>query len=287
MSFSPRNAAHGPAASRRRRRCPLGDLVEGVARPRRSSARCPRTPRSARRRLSPLGRLEQHVVAGVGVERRVEVDEIDALVAMLVAEHLEIVAVVELVRHAPSRPSDTKRRNFRSRVTRSCPGGRGCNHVLIGAAIAMVVDRAARRFRLHQVRPVRRRRVRARTPSSLTWLTQEDDYRRRPSATPRRSPDGLAPPPPEAAAASALYDTDLCVACHGSLRGAARSAASATPSRRRPTSSTPAQRWETAAHLFWIAQEWDQDDRHAVVAERRHRTARSRTSSPSSRRCRG
>jgi hypothetical protein len=42
--------------------------------------------------------LEQQVVGGVGVERRVQVDEIDALVLHVPAEHVEVVALVEEVR---------------------------------------------------------------------------------------------------------------------------------------------------------------------------------------------
>jgi hypothetical protein len=40
-------------------------------------------------------RLEQHVVAGVRVERRVEADQVDAGVGDVLAQHLEVVAVIE------------------------------------------------------------------------------------------------------------------------------------------------------------------------------------------------
>jgi hypothetical protein len=50
--------------------------------------------------------LEEHVVVGVAVEGRVEVNEVDALVGDVAAHHVEVVAVVERVwlrlRHAPS-----------------------------------------------------------------------------------------------------------------------------------------------------------------------------------------
>ena len=42
-------------------------------------------------------RLEQDVVVGVRVERRVEIDEIDALVGDMLAQHLEIVTVEKLI----------------------------------------------------------------------------------------------------------------------------------------------------------------------------------------------
>ncbi len=45
------------------------------------------------RLLAVLGK--EHVVVGVRVERRVEVDEIDRLVADVTPQHVEVVAVVE------------------------------------------------------------------------------------------------------------------------------------------------------------------------------------------------
>lgn len=53
------------------------------------------------RALAGLG-LEQHVVIGVRVEWRVEVDEVDDFVGDILAQHRQIVAVVQLVGH--SRP---------------------------------------------------------------------------------------------------------------------------------------------------------------------------------------
>ena len=48
---------------------------------------------------SPLLLLEEDVVGGVGVEGRVEVYEIDRLVGDILPEYVEVVAVVEGVRH--------------------------------------------------------------------------------------------------------------------------------------------------------------------------------------------
>jgi hypothetical protein len=42
---------------------------------------------------------EQDVVAGLAVERRVETDEIDAGIADLVAQHVEVVAIIKCVGH--------------------------------------------------------------------------------------------------------------------------------------------------------------------------------------------
>jgi hypothetical protein len=54
-----------------------------------------------------LGRLEEDVVVGVGVERRVEIDQVDALVRNVLAQHLQIVAIVKLA-HIPA-PAPCKR----------------------------------------------------------------------------------------------------------------------------------------------------------------------------------
>ena len=40
-------------------------------------------------------RTERHVLGGVGVERRIEVNQIDAFGCDLVAENLEVVAIVQ------------------------------------------------------------------------------------------------------------------------------------------------------------------------------------------------
>jgi hypothetical protein len=45
------------------------------------------------------GGLEQDVVAGVRIERRIEVDEVHALVGHVIAQDLEIVALVKPVGH--------------------------------------------------------------------------------------------------------------------------------------------------------------------------------------------
>ena len=42
-----------------------------------------------------LGLLEQHVVGAVGVEGRVQVDEVNGVVGDVLAQHLHVVAVVE------------------------------------------------------------------------------------------------------------------------------------------------------------------------------------------------
>jgi hypothetical protein len=42
---------------------------------------------------------EEHVVGGVAVERRVEVDEVDRLVRHVTAQNVEVVAAVEDVAH--------------------------------------------------------------------------------------------------------------------------------------------------------------------------------------------
>jgi len=57
-----------------------------------------------RLRLRAARRFEQHVVGGVRIEWRIEIDEIDALAGDAGAQHVEIVAVVELVGHAPTAP---------------------------------------------------------------------------------------------------------------------------------------------------------------------------------------
>ena len=42
---------------------------------------------------------EGDIVIGVGVERRIEVDQVHALVAHVFAQHVEVVAVVEGIGH--------------------------------------------------------------------------------------------------------------------------------------------------------------------------------------------
>jgi hypothetical protein len=43
------------------------------------------------------GRFEEQIVVALGIERRVEIDEVNGFVRNVLAEDLEIVAVVELV----------------------------------------------------------------------------------------------------------------------------------------------------------------------------------------------
>jgi hypothetical protein len=71
-----------------------------------------------RRRLRAARRLEQHVVGGVRIERRVEIDEIDAFAGDAGAQHSEIVTIIELVGHAPRRPRI--RRSSRKSVAPRC-----------------------------------------------------------------------------------------------------------------------------------------------------------------------
>ena len=100
MSFSPRNAAHGAqhlgggavAGAQHLGEGFLGGVgpvpgvVEGLD----------------LRGAGVAGRpLEQDVVAGVRVERRVEVDEVDARGRDVVAQDLQVVAVVEVVHGSP------------------------------------------------------------------------------------------------------------------------------------------------------------------------------------------
>ena len=56
----------------------------------------------------PVRRLEQHIVSGFGVERRIEIDQIDAFVGDVFAQHLEIVAIEQLVGHGRPAAFTTK-----------------------------------------------------------------------------------------------------------------------------------------------------------------------------------
>lgn len=47
--------------------------------------------------LMPVRRLEQHIVIGVGIERWIEIDEIDAFVSNVLAQNGEIVAIKKRV----------------------------------------------------------------------------------------------------------------------------------------------------------------------------------------------
>ena len=52
--------------------------------------------------LFSLGRFEQEIVVALGVERRVEIDEVNSLVLNVLTQHLKVVAEVKLV-HAMRR----------------------------------------------------------------------------------------------------------------------------------------------------------------------------------------
>ena len=52
---------------------------------------------TVKNRLLSVRRIEQHIVAGVEIERRIEIEEIDALVRDVVAQNSEIVAIKERV----------------------------------------------------------------------------------------------------------------------------------------------------------------------------------------------
>lgn len=93
-------AAHGPEQLGRAGPAGAHHLVEGVLR---LVVPVPRILERLDLRVGavPGLRLEQNVVVGVRVERRVEVDEIDALVRDAVVQDLQIVAVVKLVHEHP------------------------------------------------------------------------------------------------------------------------------------------------------------------------------------------
>jgi hypothetical protein len=44
--------------------------------------------------------FKQHVIAGVGIERRVQIDQVNALIADAVAQNLQVVAVIQMIGHA-------------------------------------------------------------------------------------------------------------------------------------------------------------------------------------------
>ncbi len=68
-------------------------------------------------------RLEQHVVGGLTVERRVEIDQIDARIGDVIAQDVEIVAVEQVVVHARSAPFSRTSNSRNSNRYRSLPGG--------------------------------------------------------------------------------------------------------------------------------------------------------------------
>jgi hypothetical protein len=47
--------------------------------------------------LMPVRRPEENIVTGVRVERRIEIDEIDALIGDVLAQNGEVVAIIERV----------------------------------------------------------------------------------------------------------------------------------------------------------------------------------------------
>src|SRR5665213_809115 len=57
-----------------------------------------------RLRLRPRRRAEQHIVGRLRIERRVEVDQIDALAGDAVAQNVQVIAVIKRVRHWPPLP---------------------------------------------------------------------------------------------------------------------------------------------------------------------------------------
>ena len=61
--------------------------------------------RDLRLALVPLGRFEQEIVVALGIERRVEVDEVNGFVLDVFLEDVEIVAEEELI-HAKSLATD-------------------------------------------------------------------------------------------------------------------------------------------------------------------------------------
>ena len=107
-----------------------------------------------RRRLRPVAFGEQHVVVGVRVERRIEVDEIDRLVGDVPPENVQVVAVEELVgrvlRHRPRVVSRAARlRGWPSRVLRLAVPAVMCH----AEARAQDARRRACRHRLKMVGP--------------------------------------------------------------------------------------------------------------------------------------
>lgn len=68
-----------------RTRPPLPGVVKGFDAGVGASARCA---------------LEQHIIGGVGIEGRVQIDKIDRLVLHMRAQHIQIVAIVKPVLHA-------------------------------------------------------------------------------------------------------------------------------------------------------------------------------------------
>ena len=60
----------------------------------------PREPGQTTEDEKSGGPAKQHIVIGVRIERRVEVDQIDALGLDALAQHVEIVAVIQVIGHA-------------------------------------------------------------------------------------------------------------------------------------------------------------------------------------------
>ena len=53
--------------------------------------------RDLRLALVPLGRFEEEIVVALGIERRVEVDEVNGFSREVVAQDVEVVAEIELI----------------------------------------------------------------------------------------------------------------------------------------------------------------------------------------------
>jgi len=62
--------------------------------------------------LLPVWGLEQHVVIRIRVERRVQLNEVNALGRDALPKHREVVAIKELVRHSPSNPQAVRASRF-------------------------------------------------------------------------------------------------------------------------------------------------------------------------------
>ena len=54
-----------------------------------------------RRRFRPGWPLEQHIIGRVGIERRVEIDQVNGCVPDAVAQHVQVVAVIQMIHTRP------------------------------------------------------------------------------------------------------------------------------------------------------------------------------------------
>ncbi len=85
--------------------------------------------------LGPGGLAEDDVVRAVGVEGRVQIDEVGAL-RREVAQHLKVVAVVERVRLEVRHRGDASRSPPLRRVPQSCAAGQRASHQEVSASPA-------------------------------------------------------------------------------------------------------------------------------------------------------